>query len=229
MCLRILDGCGRFPQLREPFRVRYERNVQFLGNVIKQGVPLKWCRVNEVKVESRRRLFGIKRLYERLRTRPQGEQRDDLSQGWQRLGEGHGLHNPGYPLERVPGTVHSAANLPDSDDYRTEGGLFGGNLEYPLRNPFRLAVTTTGRGLGGHWPFWDRPRGFCDCRRRLKNQNMSNGGLTRLTSDNSDSTEEDEARRGQKFGFEREIYQISNTRDVRLERRKARIEIHSPA
>jgi len=165
MCLRILDGCGRLPQLREPFRVRYQRNVQFLGNLIKQVVPLRWCRVNEVKVESRRCLFGTKRLYKRLRTCLQGEQRDDLSQGWQRPGEGHGLYDPRDPLERVPGVVHSAANLPNSDNYRTEGGLFRRDLKYPLRNPIRLAVATTGRRYWGYWPFWDRSMGFCDCRK----------------------------------------------------------------
>ena len=180
-------------------------------------------------MESRRRLFGTKRLYKRASACLQGEQRDGLSQGWQRLGEGHGLHDPRDPLERVPGAVYSAANLPNPDDYRTEGGLLCREFKYPLRNPLRLAVATISRRNRSDWPFWDRSRGFCDCRRRLNHQNISNDGLTRLTSDDSDSADEDEARRGRKFGFEREVDQVSNTCDVRLERRKAQIEIHSPA
>ena len=57
----------------------------------------------------------------------------------------------------------------------------------------------------------------------------SNAVENQLTSDDSGSADEDEARGDRKFGSESEVDQVSNTGDIWLERRKAQVKIHSPA
>ena len=77
---------------------------------------------------------------------------------------------PGIHSRGVPATVHSTADLTNPDDHGAERSLFGGDLEYPLRNPFRLAVAVDCRRLRGRWPFRDKSESFRHCWKSLEYQ-----------------------------------------------------------
>ena len=79
MLVCVLDGCGCLFQPCDPLVVRYEGNVQFLGNIAEDVIPSRWCRIDKVKVENRSRSFGPEYLYKGLCTCLQGEQRNVLS------------------------------------------------------------------------------------------------------------------------------------------------------
>ena len=133
------------------------------------------------------------------------------------------------PLERLPATVRATADLSNSDDCGPEESLFRCDFKNPLSDPFGLTVAVGYCRVRGRWPFRDKVKRVRNCRGILAHQITSTTVLGRLTGHSSDGADKNEAGRGREPGTERKVDQVANACNVWFERRKAKVEIHSPA